>query len=563
MFQNTPQYQANNTESSCSILDFSFNSQTTQQQETSNLPNDLWRFFKNDKTQELNPPDSSKTTSTTEVSDWQSKISPSRMKSILEVLEIYEKATSSWATGIETKSRNWFPHPEKTQQITSPRLNKNPLLNKHPASCPIEKKTVDKAESCEDMLDLVRNCHVASVAVFLNQSSRESILERCSVKLSRLSCDHMNLITSPDPQQVLNASIGKSVELTAFGEKCGLVSQVVAVKLPSELSSEKRHAHLTVSYVERISKKSISEAQSHHQTSYSRWTDTLPLTGTIGLRLTNGKKVFSHDEFFLETGVDLREIKQQVEKSERGSEMRPKEEEEEEEDEKHTNSVETMENSPKTAMLSCKEIEEDLMNKKQKQDIIKQGVAKLPSIMSTYGDDGDGKFNANFKAQQASLREKAEEHRKSARLHQKLSFDCLTSAKLAFKEGNWKKGEVMKKASREASVKHRHHDQEAEKLAFEANNLGRINTHTIDLHHLLLPEALARLKQVIDGLTAFVEEVKTTYRLKIITGKGINSLDKTPVLRPAVLQFLEKNALPGQIDESNHGVILTYIKPLS
>lgn len=137
----------------------------------------------------------------------------------------------------------------------------------------------------------------------------------------------------------------------------------------------------------------------------------------------------------------------------------------------------------------------------------------------------------------------------------------MNSAKLASKEGDWRKAEAMQQASKEASAKQRNHDQEAEKLAFEANNLGRINTHTIDLHHLHLPEALARLKQLIDGLTAFVEGVKTIYRLRIITGKGINSLDKIPVLRPAVLQFLEKNALPGQIDDSNHGVILTYIKP--
>lgn len=161
------------------------------------------------------------------------------------------------------------------------------------------------------------------------------------------------------------------------------------------------------------------------------------------------------------------------------------------------------------------------------------------------------------------LREKSEEHRQSARLYQRKSSEHLTSARNAFKEGKWKLGEELQKASQDATQKHRYHDEQAEKLVFEANNLGRVNTHTIDLHHLLLPEALARLKRVMDGLTAFVEDVKTIYRLRIITGKGMNSLDKTPVLRPAVLKFLEQTGSTGQIDESNHGVILTYIKPKS
>ena len=122
-------------------------------------------------------------------------------------------------------------------------------------------------------------------------------------------------------------------------------------------------------------------------------------------------------------------------------------------------------------------------------------------------------------------------------------------------------GDEYNRVSTEATLLHREHTDKAERLAFEASNLGRVNTHTIDLHHLHLQEAISRLKKVTNGLKSFVEDVKTMYRLKIITGKGINSVDNIPVLRPAVLEFLKSDGLCAEIDDNNQGVILAYIHP--
>lgn len=134
-------------------------------------------------------------------------------------------------------------------------------------------------------------------------------------------------------------------------------------------------------------------------------------------------------------------------------------------------------------------------------------------------------------------------------------------ARTAYLEGRRNLGDQYNKISREAIGRQREHAEKAERLAFEASNLGRINTHTIDLHHLYLQEAIARLKSVINGLSAFVEDIQTTYRLRIITGKGMNSVDNVPVLRPAVLEYLKANGLASEVDESNEGVILAYICP--
>lgn len=159
------------------------------------------------------------------------------------------------------------------------------------------------------------------------------------------------------------------------------------------------------------------------------------------------------------------------------------------------------------------------------------------------------------------VRVECEDHRQASRKAQREGDEYLEFARVAYREGNREKGDNYNRLSQEAMLKHREHTNKAERLAFEASNMGRINTHTVDLHLLHLQEAIARLKKVINGLSSFVEDIGTIYRLRIITGKGSNSLDNVPILRPAVLEYLKTGGLDAEVDEHNEGVVIAYINP--
>jgi len=137
----------------------------------------------------------------------------------------------------------------------------------------------------------------------------------------------------------------------------------------------------------------------------------------------------------------------------------------------------------------------------------------------------------------------------------------LNAARNAYRVGRRELADKLNKTSQEATLKAQELSTKAEKLAFEASNIGRINTHTVDLHHLYLEEAITRLKKHLSGLTSFVDVCERMYRIEIITGKGNNSVDNKPVLRPAVMEYLRSNNVECEIDETNEGVVLAYIYP--
>jgi len=572
------------------------NEPTSSPNVASPLPNDLWRFFEGSG-------ETSGHKSFVEELLRTDRSASSRVKEVMGVMELYETATASWGDPqSHASSRKWFQPPETSFEI-----------DECPERTSSEVWYLRKSEFKSDaqQLDWIPSWRVMSAAVYLSTASKQALMERCTPKLSRTSGDHMSLMHTPDAMALLNLPLGKTVKLMAYGEKCGLVAQQVALKPPSELMIKKSHPHVTVSFAERVLKRDIAAMKGNG--SFDRWVFPLELEGVVGIKMDNGNILFSDEEFYIETGVDLKEIRKQLETDKAGSEKEQK-------DEEGTDAA-SLEETPSEARPSeeirrlmaqdsfskpdgaCAQLsppsprihpeamldaEPTTSRRLEKTTSLTEtrGMIKLPedkpedksglkilrvsrnnrSLFDRHTLSPSRRSNADhmqqeFKAKQAKLRAECEDHRQASRAEQRKGEEYLEMARAAYREGQREKADSFNRASQEATLKHKEHTSKAERLAFEASNLGRINTHTVDLHLLHLQEAIALLKKVINGLSSFVDDVGSIYRLRIITGKGINSLDNQPVLRPAVLEYLKSNGLDAEVDEYNEGVVTAYINP--
>lgn len=161
-----------------------------------------------------------------------------------------------------------------------------------------------------------------------------------------------------------------------------------------------------------------------------------------------------------------------------------------------------------------------------------------------------------------SFRELTEQHRQRARDQQRLSTQYSLLAKQAHAKG---KPVIARKYEEQTRV-HKNLCQEqnkqAEELGYLASNLGKVCIHIMDFHLLHVSEALERCEKVVKNLQEFVDTVGgCLYKLKIITGRGNNSHKQTPVLRPQIMEYLQKAGYSPFLEESNPGVVCVYIEP--
>ena len=222
----------------------------------------------------------------------------------MDVMKLYEDATASWGE-LEKPSRKWFPPPETPVDMqTHPIEEKKGPLTKPQLPC----------KTKEELLEQIPTWRVSSAAVYLNRASKEALLEKCTPKLSRVSADHMSLMHHPCAAALLKIPLGKTVKLLAYGEKCGVVAQQVALKGPHELCSHKAHPHVTISFAERVLKKDIAAMKG--KGSFEKWVFPIPLEGVVGIKMDNGKILFSDEEFYVETGIELSALRKFAEQNE-------------------------------------------------------------------------------------------------------------------------------------------------------------------------------------------------------------------------------------------------------
>lgn len=95
-----------------------------------------------------------------------------------------------------------------------------------------------------------------------------------------------------------------------------------------------------------------------------------------------------------------------------------------------------------------------------------------------------------------------------------------------------------------------------------ASNLGKVCIHIMDFHLLHVSEALDRCEKVVKNLQDFVDTVGgCLYKLKIITGRGNNSHNQIPVLRPQIMEYLQSEGYSPFLEEANQGVVCVFIEP--
>ncbi|ORZ24803.1 hypothetical protein BCR41DRAFT_289857, partial [Lobosporangium transversale] len=94
------------------------------------------------------------------------------------------------------------------------------------------------------------------------------------------------------------------------------------------------------------------------------------------------------------------------------------------------------------------------------------------------------------------------------------------------------------------------YNREARDIVFKVNNTFRASNE-LDLHGLKVKEAL---EVVSDRIKAFTKDNEK--KLIIIVGRGRNSWDGVPKLRPAVNELLKKYNVKATRNKPNDGCIL-------
>ncbi|GMH33901.1 hypothetical protein BSKO_01735 [Bryopsis sp. KO-2023] len=162
---------------------------------------------------------------------------------------------------------------------------------------------------------------------------------------------------------------------------------------------------------------------------------------------------------------------------------------------------------------------------------------------------------------QEDLKEQAEDHRHRAWEQERLVKQYSTLARKAQFRGRQAIAQRYEQQSAKAKALHHEYNKKAEELGYEASNLGKVCVHIMDFHTLRVSEALQRCEKVVKHLQQFVDNVGgCLYKLKIITGRGNNSQNQMPVLRPQIMEYLLKEGYCPFLD-GNPGVVCVYIEP--
>ncbi|KAN0133988.1 hypothetical protein V8E53_008206, partial [Lactarius tabidus] len=100
-------------------------------------------------------------------------------------------------------------------------------------------------------------------------------------------------------------------------------------------------------------------------------------------------------------------------------------------------------------------------------------------------------------------------------------------------------------------------DKRAAKIIFKEKNKNRKEGGMIDLHGLLVAEAIEFAKEELQSAKSRGDEV-----VRFIVGKGLHSEDGVAKIRPALETFCTKYVMdrPGsEIDPNNEGVLVVHL----
>ncbi|KAF9979296.1 hypothetical protein BGZ65_006698 [Modicella reniformis] len=141
--------------------------------------------------------------------------------------------------------------------------------------------------------------------------------------------------------------------------------------------------------------------------------------------------------------------------------------------------------------------------------------------------------------------------KKSAVLRQ----DYAQKSQIAYKSGDGAKAKELSMKAKEHGAEMDQYNDMARDIAFKANNATR-PANEMDLHGLTVKEALQFTRE---RLTKFVKNKESN--LIIIVGRGKNSLNGIPKIKPAVIDLVKEFHIRATPNKPNAGCV--YIEPLA
>ncbi|KAF8607451.1 Smr-domain-containing protein, partial [Ceratobasidium sp. AG-I] len=140
--------------------------------------------------------------------------------------------------------------------------------------------------------------------------------------------------------------------------------------------------------------------------------------------------------------------------------------------------------------------------------------------------------------------------RAQARLEGEKMSMAFAASQTAHAEGDGERAKELSELGKVHQARMHELHAEAADQVFREKNEGR-EPDEIDLHGLLVKEALSRLSQ-------FIRDAPTVGQtsLRVITGKGLHSSNQQAQILPAVEESLRTKGLRHHTDEANSGVIV-------
>ncbi|MEW5299155.1 MAG: hypothetical protein WDW36_002197 [Sanguina aurantia] len=194
---------------------------------------------------------------------------------------------------------------------------------------------------------------------------------------------------------------------------------------------------------------------------------------------------------------------------------------------------------------------------------VQEGSAGPPrgrGSLELEGPDGPagGAAAAGHVSSKARAKAEAEEARATCQSHYSMRDEFFKAASDAYAAGDGRRAtELSSKGRMHGDLAHRWR-KVVNNLAYEASNSDIVNTFTLDLHGMSADAALSKLGKHLLLLSDLKSE-EGLLTLRVVTGKGLHSVDKVPVLRAQVIDELTLQKLRWNLDPRNEGVVCVHL----
>ncbi|CAD7702553.1 unnamed protein product [Ostreobium quekettii] len=194
---------------------------------------------------------------------------------------------------------------------------------------------------------------------------------------------------------------------------------------------------------------------------------------------------------------------------------------------------------------------------------VTEGVVTKSRKRGGAGRSKQDLLDPTIEEQKDMLKQLSIRHNQIAQAHKRKSDECRSKAQSCFSAGDCETGRTLSETCKEADDLFREHLRLANEAAFGSSNVDKVNEYVVDLHGMLLPEAIESVKRHLQVLQQTVDGLKPSrgLRVRIITGWGKNSRGREPVLRPYIMQYLQHLGHSSQVEEGNAGVVSVDLQP--